>query len=105
MQIKQCRLCPANWGELATSALCVNACADGWQWRWPQAMKRREIMVHSILHHDIMRRLIGKLSPVYAIVGCVTGQLVLGETARQCSFSLGLPPINHFECAGLAARD
>lgn len=81
------RMLELGWiGEPTTFTLSVNAFTDWTQWGWAQAMKRLEIMVHSIHYHDTMRWFMGEPTSVYAIGGRVPGQYPEGETRTQSSF-------------------
>jgi predicted dehydrogenase len=100
------RMIELGWiGEPTTFTLSVNAFTDWTQWGWAQAMKRLEIMVHSIHYHDTMRWFMGEPTSVYAIGGRVPGQYPVGETRTQSSFQFvggasALIYANHMNPAG-----
>jgi predicted dehydrogenase len=81
------RMVELGWlGELTTFTLSVNAFTDWKQWKWAHAMKRLEIMVHSIHYHDTVRWFMGEPSSVYAVAGRVPGQYPVGETRTTSTF-------------------
>ena len=95
------RMVELGWiGAPTTFTLSVNAYTDWSQWAWAKAMKRLEIMVHSIHYHDTLRWFMGEPTSVYAIAGRVPGQYPDGETRTTSSFrfadgSSGLIYANH----------
>lgn len=100
------RMVELGWlGQLTTFTFSVNALTDWTQWQWTQAMKRLEIMVHSIHYHDTLRWFMGEPASVYAVAGRVPGQYPVGETRTTSSFrfpdgSSALIYVNHMNPGG-----